>query len=118
MGMELGILEMTTICSIYHVSGSMKLTKIGFKCLTSLGMKSISFGNDGKISPGTFDMGWRGRRIPNQLSHHGKFHRKRVQMKGFRLKHVKRETLGLASVKGNIGNIFSISIKQHWSVAE
>ncbi len=41
-----------SIFSLHHVSGTLKLTKIGLKCLTSLGMKPILFGNEGKIFPG------------------------------------------------------------------
>ena len=44
--------EWQVFFSLYHVAGTLKFTKIGFKCLTALGMKIILFGNDGKIPPG------------------------------------------------------------------
>ncbi len=44
---------MMSIFSLYHVSGTLKFSKIGLRCLNCLGIKPILFGNDGKISPGT-----------------------------------------------------------------
>ena len=43
---------MTSVFPLYYVSGTLKFTRLGLKCLTSLGMKRFLFGNGSKICPG------------------------------------------------------------------